>query len=215
MVLFGVLMLLGLASRAAGHPAHGLRQLSKRTQLLNSYRFNTVSSYTAGNDATFPEPKTATERRDKRADYIGIATLKLRETVTQAEFRLVDDSYVGSNGVAHVHFQQTVDGIDVDNAQFNVNILGDGTVLSFGSSFSGHTPEIPSISKRTGPSTTPLGAFQTAVQLLDLPITGVAASTAESIDDDGTYVIRGARGAVTDPLVKLAYVRVNGSVALA
>lgn len=122
MVLFGALMLLGLASRAAGHPAHGPRQLSKTTQLLNSYRFNTVSSYTPGNDATFPEPKTATERRDKRADYVGIATLKLRETVTQAEFRLVDDSYVGSNGVAHVHFQQTVDGIDVDNAQFNVNV---------------------------------------------------------------------------------------------
>ncbi|KAH0428486.1 elastinolytic metalloproteinase mep [Colletotrichum camelliae] len=214
MVLFSALMLLGLASRAVGHPAHGPRQLSKRTQLLNSYRFNTVSSYTAGDTATFFEPKITTERRDKRADYVEIATLKLQEIEPQAEFRLVDDSYVGSNGVAHVHFQQTVDGIDVDNAQVNVNILGDGTILSFGSSFSSQTPETPSISKRTGPATTPLAAFQTAVQLLDLPITGVA-SIAESVDNSGTYVIQGVEGAVSNPLVKLAYVQVNGSVALA
>ncbi|KAF4826624.1 Extracellular metalloproteinase NpI [Colletotrichum tropicale] len=215
MVLFGALMLLGLASRAVGHPAHGPQQLSKRAQLLNSYRFNTVSSYTAGDDAIFHEPKTTTERRDNRADYVEIATLKLREVAPQAEFRLVDDSYVGSNGVAHVHFQQTVDGVDVDNAQFNVNILEDGSILSFGSSFSEHSPEILSIPKRTSPSTTPLGAFQTAVQLLDLPITGVAESTAESIDDDGIYVIKGVEGAVTNPLVKLVYVQDNGSVALA
>ncbi|KAK2755603.1 elastinolytic metalloproteinase mep [Colletotrichum kahawae] len=214
MVLFSALMLLGLASRAVGHPAHGPRQLSKRTQLLNSYRFNTVSSYTAGDGATFFEPKITTERRDKRDDYVKIATLKLQEIAPQAEFRLVGDSYVGRNGVAHVHFQQTVNGIDVDNAQVNVNILEDGTILSFGSSFSGQTPETPSIPKRTGPATTPLAAFQAAVHLLHLPITGVA-SIAESVDDGGTYVIQGVEGAVSNPLVKLAYVQVNGSVALA
>lgn len=122
MVSFGALMLLGLASRAVGHPAHGPRQLSKRTQLLNSYRFNTVSSYNAGDDTIFHESKTNTEGRDKRADHVEIATLKLREVAPQAEFRLINDSYVGSNGVAHVHFQQTVGDIEVENARFNVNV---------------------------------------------------------------------------------------------
>lgn len=54
----------------------------------------------------------------------------LRQTATQlvqaiipsANFRVINDHYIGQNGVAHVNFRQTLHGIDIDNADFNVNV---------------------------------------------------------------------------------------------
>lgn len=56
------------------------------------------------------------------SDYIETATELVKQTTPGLTFRLVDDHYVGANGVAHVNFKQTVNGIDVDNADFNVNV---------------------------------------------------------------------------------------------
>ena len=50
------------------------------------------------------------------------ATAVVKKVLPNAEFRLVDDHYVGSNGIAHVNFKQTVHGLDIDNADFNVNV---------------------------------------------------------------------------------------------
>ncbi|KAF6816061.1 elastinolytic metalloproteinase mep [Colletotrichum sojae] len=214
MMLLNAIVLLGLAGPAFGHPARGSPQISKRAAMLNSHRFNTVSSYTTLNRSLSLESKTTSRRREEPTDYVQIATLKLREVAPQAAFRLLDDFYVGTNGVAHAHFQQTVDGIDVDNARFKVNVLKDGTILSFGSSFVQEAAESSVSVKRADLSTTPLAAFQRAVELLDLPIEGTATASADPTDGE-IYAIKGVKGTVAEPLAKLAYVQVDGFVTLA
>jgi hypothetical protein len=58
----------------------------------------------------------------KRGDYVQTAT-ELVETVSpDTAFRLVDDHYIGSNGVGHVRFKQTANGLDIDNADFTVHV---------------------------------------------------------------------------------------------
>jgi extracellular elastinolytic metalloproteinase len=65
----------------------------------------------------------------KRADYTETASDLVKATYPKAEFRMVDDHYVGTNGIAHVNFKQTVNGIDIDNADFNVNVSDLGMIV--------------------------------------------------------------------------------------
>jgi extracellular elastinolytic metalloproteinase len=96
-------------------------------------------------------------------------------TIPEATFRLIDDHYVGDNGIAHFYFRQTANDLDVDNADFKVNIDRNGNVLSFGHSFQeGDAPS--SLQKRD--IVEPLHAFKSAVKALDLPV-NVDSATAE------------------------------------
>ncbi|KAM0335572.1 hypothetical protein ACHAQA_000620 [Verticillium albo-atrum] len=177
--------LLSLASLAAAHPSRGpaATRVSKRTALLHSYRFGAVPTYTTLDVLPEQSPQRVKRQRDQSVDFVKIATRTLQEAVPGSAFRVIDDSYVGNNGVAHVHFQQTIGGIDVDDANFNVN-------------------------------KDPLVAFRNAVELLDLPISGISKATAEPTDEAGTYVIRGTEGSVSDPKAKLVYVQHAGSALL-
>ena len=61
-------------------------------------------------------------RLSKQADYIEMATELEKSLAPDAVFRVVDDHYVGKNGIGHVNFKQTVHGVDVDNADFSVHV---------------------------------------------------------------------------------------------
>ena len=50
-----------------------------------------------------------------------IASALVKQAFPAAEFRLLS-SYASSNGIEHVVFKQTVHGIDIDTADFNVNV---------------------------------------------------------------------------------------------
>lgn len=56
------------------------------------------------------------------SDYLLAAARFVNLTFPNATFRLVDDHYVGDNHVAHVNFRQTIHGIDVDNADLDINV---------------------------------------------------------------------------------------------
>ena len=58
----------------------------------------------------------------KRSTYVETATELVKKVAPNAEFRVGKDHYVGTNGVSHVYFRQTVNGLDVGNANFNVNV---------------------------------------------------------------------------------------------
>lgn len=115
---------------ASAHPTRGTSShVDKRASLLDTYRFNTVSTYTTldqDNDA----PPIATFKRNGNVEnenavvpyYVQAATSQVRDIVPNASFRIVDDYYVGTNNVGHVHFQQIIDGVDVDTAHFKVNV---------------------------------------------------------------------------------------------
>ncbi|KAG7115848.1 extracellular metalloproteinase 3 like [Verticillium longisporum] len=182
--------LLSLAGLAAAHPARGPAsspQWKNRAAALSNYRFGAASNYTSFDVSPAKGSQRIRRERDDAVDYVDIATRTLRDAVPGAAFRVIDDAYVGTNGVAHVHFQQTIGGVDVDDASFNVNILEDGTVLSFGNSFAKrdlHRRNYEEVERD------PLVAFKSAVELLNLPITNASSATAEPTDEAGLFVIR-------------------------
>lgn len=117
------------AQFVSAHPTRGTSsRVDNRAALLDTYRFNTVSSYTTI-DQYSNVSSTAGSRRDDHDStnpaapyYVQAATSKVREIVPGASFRIAEDYYVGTNKVGHVHFQQVINGIDVDTAYFKVNV---------------------------------------------------------------------------------------------
>lgn len=111
----------------SAHPMRGTSsRVDKRAALLDAYRFNTVSTYTTLDQNG---DLTAGLKRDDHDStnpavpyYVKAATSQVRKIVPGASFRVADDYYVGTNNVGHVHFQQVIDGIDVDTAYFKVNV---------------------------------------------------------------------------------------------
>lgn len=117
----------------SAHPTRGISSRADKTApLLDTYHFNTVSNYTTL-DHDNHDFSTAGVKRDDDADadkdvdsgvpyFVQAATSQVRKIVPGSNFRIVDDYYVGTNKVGHVHFQQIFDGIDVDTAYFKVNV---------------------------------------------------------------------------------------------
>jgi extracellular elastinolytic metalloproteinase len=113
----------GLFAIAASHPSHG-SGLARRAIDVNAFRLTATSEYV---NATATETSPSLHRI-KRGDYIESATELVKSTVKGATFRVVGDHYVGDNGVGHVNFKQTANGLDIDNADFNVNVSMSFTV---------------------------------------------------------------------------------------
>lgn len=116
---------------------------------------------------------------------------------------------MSSNGVAHFNFKQTVNGLDIDNADFNVNIARNGEVFSFGNSF--YKGDTPSLRKRDT-SVEPTEALKTAVQTLQLPMSADKAK-AEEVEPD-VFTIKETTGTVSEPEARLVYVQTGDSLAL-
>ena len=116
-------MLLGLTGLAAVHahpqrrqPNDGASALSRRGVDLSDYAMPGLGSYTKQSNVK------AAELLISSSDYVETATKLVKEKFPDLEFRVVDDAYVGSSGVGHVNFKQTVHGLDVDNGDFHVNV---------------------------------------------------------------------------------------------
>jgi len=174
---------------------------------LNAFRLKATAQYVNASVAESPS-----HRRHKRADYVEAATDLVKSQVNGASYRVVEDHYVGANGIAHVNFKQTAHSIDIDNADFNVNVAEDGSIFSYGSSFfTGTIPANP-LTKRD--FSDPVDALKTATNMLQLPVEAEMAS-AETAEGKETFVFKGTSGAVQDPKAKLVYlVKSDGNLAL-
>ena len=117
-----MLGLTGLAANVQAHP-HGREpnksSLSKRAVDVAKFRLTDMSNYTA---SAVTKADASVMTIGKRGDYVGTAAELVKTVAPGAEFRVVNDHYVSSDGVAHVNFKQTMHGIDIDNADFNVNV---------------------------------------------------------------------------------------------
>ncbi|KAF4510970.1 hypothetical protein G6O67_002813 [Ophiocordyceps sinensis] len=139
----------------------------------------------------------------KGRDYVETATELVKTVASGAQFRLVEDHYVGSDGIAHVYFKQTVHGIDIDNADFNVNVDPDGHVFSYGTSFyKGPVPEQNPLSKRR--FSDPVDALRGAVSRLGLGV-GLEGVRTRTMADDQHFAFDGTKGCVRAPQAKLTY----------
>lgn len=96
--------------------------INERAALLDQYRLDTRAEYTILARASQQNKVKREDMVVNYQDFIRIATQQLQEIVSEATFRLIDDYYVGVNGIAHINFRQTIDGIDVDDAHFNVHV---------------------------------------------------------------------------------------------
>lgn len=67
------------------------------------------------------EPYSITS--ENRSNYLRTATQLVTKVAPNSTFRIVDDHYIGENGIAHVRFRQTLRGVDIGNADFNVNVF--------------------------------------------------------------------------------------------
>jgi extracellular elastinolytic metalloproteinase len=111
-----------LASLAAvhAHPAsHSSRALNRRAVDLDAFRMVIQTDY---KNATQVDADPTIPTLRARATTEETATELVQSQAPGAKFRLVDDHYVGDNGVAHFYFKQTANGLDIDNADFNVNV---------------------------------------------------------------------------------------------
>ena len=117
-------LLASLASLAItnihAHPTRNSRLMSKRGVDISAFQL--VDAGTSYVNATAIESNPAVAGLSKRADAQETANELVKATVPGATFRLANDHYVGTNGIAHFYFKQTANGLDIDNADFNVNV---------------------------------------------------------------------------------------------
>ncbi|KAI0203157.1 fungalysin metallopeptidase [Astrocystis sublimbata] len=204
--------LLGASMLADAHPsAKPHNSVQRSTVDLNSFRMNTNSQYV--NHKSSKADKSL--QLLKRSTYVETATELVKKVVPDADFRMVDDHYVGQNGVAHVYFRQTVNGLDVGNANFNVNINPDGSIMSYGHSFyTGKIPKVNPLQKRSYSS--PVDALIGVAKTLGLPMVMSGKSVVvEPMDGLEAFVLKGTKGAVSDPTARLTYLaKPDGDLAL-
>lgn len=110
-----------LAREAYAHPASlpSTNAIQRRVVNLDAYRLTTIPAYS---NATVATTSDASISLLKRANYIDTATALVKKLAPGATYRLADDHYIGENGIAHVNFKQTAHGLDIDNADFNINV---------------------------------------------------------------------------------------------
>lgn len=113
-----------LASVAAvgvyAHPqARNSASLSRRAIDLDKFRMVVKTEYKNATEVD-ADPTIPTLRA--RASPEETATELVSAQAPDAEFRLSTDHYTGKNGVSHFYYKQTANGLDIDNADFNVNV---------------------------------------------------------------------------------------------
>ncbi|KAL6887255.1 fungalysin metallopeptidase [Trichoderma longibrachiatum] len=211
-------ILLGLTGLAATVHAHPTKQhdsgsnLARRGIDISKYHLPSLSDYTPSTHVDV-EDEASLQSVDLKRDYVAAATRAVKRLAPHAEFRVVDDHYVDVDGIGHVHFKQTVHGIDIDNADFKVNVGRNGRVFSHGNSFfSGKLPAENPLTKRA--FSEPTEALKGAVDILGLPVKADSA-TAEPQEGTEKYVLKGTSGAVSDPEARLVYlVKADGTLSL-
>ncbi|KAG2419991.1 extracellular elastinolytic metalloproteinase precursor [Aspergillus terreus] len=182
------------------HPTHRTRGIARRGIDLTPYRLPGNAEYTSSRTSA---ARSLLFERAEGEDYVETAKKVLQSVHPDATFRVIDDHYVGDNGVAHVHLLQTAHGIDIDNANFNVNIDKNGKVLSYGNSFfSGKIPDSDPLTKRS--FSDPVEALKAATTGLGIPLTADDV-TSEGLDGTTSYTFKGTKGALSDPTADLVY----------
>ncbi|EEP78692.1 extracellular elastinolytic metalloproteinase [Uncinocarpus reesii 1704] len=212
--MHGLLLAAGLLTlplRALAHPGHQSTSiLSRRGAVdLDAYRVSAKAEYSNVNDVAENPPAVSLM---SSGSYVDIATELVKTTLPGVTFRVVNDHYVGTNGVAHVHFRQTIHGVDVDNADFNVNVK-DGKVFSFGNGFyKGEIPKENPMVKRD--FSDPVHALKGACNALKIPIKTNKVSV-KSGKGQESVVFKGTSGALSEPKGDLVYfVKPDGKLSL-
>ncbi|KAF2210661.1 hypothetical protein CERZMDRAFT_99271 [Cercospora zeae-maydis SCOH1-5] len=175
------------APAESGHSHH----LSKRqsADALERFRPRQRATYVAEDG----EPAASVARA---GSPIEAAEALVRSTVPDAEFRRVADSWTSSSGITHVYFKQTLNGLDIDDADFNVNVRSDGTIFSYGNSF--FTGTVPEAAPAPEEVIEPQPVLETVVDTLALPLEPAAAEIVVE-ETARAFTVQGLGDAVQSP----------------
>ncbi|KAE8376169.1 extracellular metallo proteinase NpI [Aspergillus bertholletiae] len=203
---------LGLPLSVIGHPTFHSTALQRRTVDLNSFRLHQSAKYVNAKESSSDAASSFSPFG--KQSYVETATQLVKNILPDATFRLVNDHYVGDNGIAHVNFRQTAHDLDIDNADFNVNVGKDGKIFSYGHSF--YTDKIPAANPLTKRDyTDPVAALKGTSEALQLSIAMDQASTEAAAEEKESFTFKGVSGTVSDPKAKLVYlVKSDGSLGL-
>ncbi|RAL06181.1 extracellular metalloproteinase [Aspergillus ibericus CBS 121593] len=207
-MMHGLQIIGALPLLAAAYLTSQVTHADKVAVDLNVFRLVSNTEYVN----SFATPTETLAVASFEGNYTDTAARLVQEIAPGASFRLVEDHYIGDNGIAHVYFRQTVHNIDIDNADFNVNIGKDGKVFSFGNSF--FTGALPQTNPLDHEFSGPVAALIGVTDALRLPV-AINDVSAQAADEQNTYIFRGTSGAVSDPLAKLVYfVKPGGGLVL-
>jgi len=107
---------LTLLNVVQGHPAKS--PVRPRTVDLSTLRMKSSGSYISVSSGQ----KRSLEK-GKRVTNLETATSFLQRTFPNITSTLSKDSYIGTNGIEHFYFKQTINNvITIDNADINVNV---------------------------------------------------------------------------------------------
>lgn len=151
----------------------------------------------------------------RSASPVDAAVAFVKQALPGISYRVANDHFTSTSGVTHVNLKQTLHGLDIDNADFKVNVDGDGSVFSFSNNFfSGELlAENPLTLKGL---TKPIVALQGAAKLLGLQIDVGKSSVEADTSRENTYIVKSVSGVARDPVLKLVYtVAPDGKLQLA
>lgn len=116
----------GLVIGSLAHPFHDSPAFEAHTHPLSKRQAaDTLERFRPQQRATYVaedgEP-AASIARVAGGSPVEAAEAHVRSIYPDATFRQSDDSYTTSNGITHVYFKQTLNGLDIDDADFNVNV---------------------------------------------------------------------------------------------
>ncbi|XP_044724287.1 fungalysin metallopeptidase (M36) domain-containing protein [Hirsutella rhossiliensis] len=169
---------------------------------LSKFKMPQLSIYTNATTTRGSETIRHIEKRGDQRDYVATARSLVETTVPSVKFRLVEDHYMDSNGIGHVNFKQTIHGLDVDNADFNINIDRDGNILCYSNSFyTGEVPKDYQLSKNA--ITHPVDALEGASKILGLGIL-VHSPEAQATQGSEHVIFKGTSGSLSEPEADLA-----------
>ncbi|KAF2497908.1 extracellular elastinolytic metallo proteinase [Lophium mytilinum] len=196
---------------STGQHDHRVQSLQRRQVDISKFRLTTTANYV--NADSGDSALKLFRSLSAGNDYLETAKAFVAKTFKHADFRVADDSYVGANGIGHVYFKQTAHGLDIDNADLNVNIAKDGSVFSYGDSvFQGAIPAASPLQRRE--FSDPVPALKAVSDALELGISADGAS-AEATGAHEEYKITGTTGADSDPITTLVYFqKPDGTLAL-
>ncbi|CEJ94892.1 hypothetical protein VHEMI10399 [[Torrubiella] hemipterigena] len=208
---FRLLMGMGwLAASATAHPHVQTRSGASQRLDISKYALPSKSFY--GSSSEMAENVTIMNIQPT-ASFTETASEFVRRRFPELEFRMANDHYIGSNGLGHVHFKQIHNGIDIDNADINVNIGRDGQIFSYGhSAFEGQLPPPELIDDRKYAD--PVSALRGVVKTLGLNMTVDDTAPLQVNDETTSFVIQGTEGVASNPSARLVYIASGDSVSL-
>lgn len=201
MQLVAVILALGAAT-ASAHAAYGEGGLFNRGNDVRQYAMPDLAHYSPN----YSKEKSKRHINQPRSETpVDAALAYVKKTTPNVEFRVAHDHYTSTSGVTHVNFKQTLHGIDIDNADFKVNIGSDGDIFSFSNNF--YAGELPVADPRTQRDLTgPVAALQGAAKILGLSVDVTKSTVEPDANNNNTFIAKSVSGVDRDPVIKLAYV---------